>query len=94
MASRNDYYKEPYCPRFLRYAERPRKLMLRSIVVANMSSSVRKEQHDDLEKVGPVASTDVGIVPKSAEEKRLVRKIDLYLMPSIWVLYLLAVSLP
>jgi hypothetical protein len=29
---------------------------------------------------------------KSAEEKALVRKIDLYLMPSIWPLYLLAVS--
>jgi hypothetical protein len=29
---------------------------------------------------------------KSAEEKALVRKIDLYLMPSIWLLFLLAVS--
>lgn len=27
-------------------------------------------------------------------EKALVRKIDLYLMPSIWFLYLLAVSKP
>ena len=28
---------------------------------------------------------------KSPEEKALVRKIDLYLMPTIWILYLLAV---
>lgn len=57
-----------------------------------MSANIRKEQHDDLEKVGAITSSDLSTVPKSAEEKRLVRKIDLYLMPSIWFLYLLAVS--
>jgi hypothetical protein len=34
------------------------------------------------------------VAPKSAEEKALVRKIDLFLMPTIWLLYLLAVGLP
>jgi hypothetical protein len=59
-----------------------------------MSTNIRKEQHDDLEKVGVMTSSDVSSVPKSAEEKKLVRKIDLYLMPSIWFLYLLAASTP
>lgn len=56
-----------------------------------MSSSIKTEQQGDLEKVGVMTSSHASPVPKSAEEKRLVRKIDLYLMPSIWFLYLLAV---
>ena len=28
-------------------------------------------------------------VPQSAEEKKLVRKIDLFLMPILWIMYIL-----
>lgn len=31
-----------------------------------------------------------GYVPGTDEEKRLVRKIDLYLLPTIWLMYLLS----
>lgn len=30
---------------------------------------------------------DLGFVENTEEEKKLVRKIDLFLMPTIWVLY-------
>lgn len=59
-----------------------------------MSSHIREGQRDDLEKSDAITGSGVSTVPKSAEEKKLVRKIDLYLMPSVWFLYLLAVSAP
>lgn len=31
-----------------------------------------------------------GYVPGTDEEKRLVRKIDMYLLPTIWLMYLLS----
>ncbi|OAL02844.1 MFS transporter-like protein [Phaeosphaeriaceae sp. SRC1lsM3a] len=55
-----------------------------------MSSHIREGQRDDLEKSDAITGSGVSTVPKSAEEKKLVRKIDLYLMPSVWFLYLLA----
>lgn len=45
-----------------------------------------------VEKLGDAGSGGDETTVKSPEEKALVRKIDLYLMPSIWLLYLLAVS--
>lgn len=29
-------------------------------------------------------------VPNSAAEKRLVRKLDMYMMPTLWIMYILA----
>lgn len=31
-----------------------------------------------------------GYVPDTEEERKLVRKIDLYLLPAIWLMYLLS----
>lgn len=31
-----------------------------------------------------------GYIPDSQEERKLVRKIDLYLLPTIWLMYLLS----
>jgi hypothetical protein len=56
-----------------------------------MGSTIHEKQHDDVEKLGVITNDGDAIVPKSPEEMALVRKIDLYLMPSIWFLYLLAV---
>jgi hypothetical protein len=36
-----------------------------------------------------VAALD-GYIPDSQEERKLVRKIDLYLLPTIWLMYLLS----
>jgi hypothetical protein len=58
-----------------------------------MASTLREKHHNDVEKVdGDRTSVDVDTLTKSPEEKALVRKIDLYLMPLIFILYLLAVS--
>lgn len=50
--------------------------------------------HDDGANVDMAKNQeDVAIddyVPDSEEEKRLVRKIDLYLLPAIWGMYLLS----
>ena len=57
-------------------------------------SSVQKEKLGDVETLERVSGRkDLGdeVGSKSPEEKALVRKIDLYLMPTIWILYLLAV---
>lgn len=35
------------------------------------------------------ASQLANYVPDTEEEKRLVRKIDLYLMPILWIMYIL-----
>lgn len=46
--------------------------------------------------MSPVVSTEPELaealrryVPHSAEEKKLVRKIDLFLMPILWIMYIL-----
>jgi hypothetical protein len=57
-----------------------------------MARVLQEKLHDDGEKLGAATSQDIGKPVKSPEEKALVRKIDLYLMPAIWFLYLLAVS--
>jgi hypothetical protein len=51
-----------------------------------------QQKHDDAEKLGEITNGVDETFGKSLEEKALVRKIDLYLMPAIWLLYLLAVS--
>lgn len=40
------------------------------------------------QKTGDMAAN--GYVPGTDEEKRLVRKIDMYLLPTIWLMYLLS----
>jgi hypothetical protein len=57
-----------------------------------MAQSIQEKGVDYTGKVETATSSDEAISAKSAEEKALVRKIDMYLMPSIWFLYLLAVS--
>jgi hypothetical protein len=58
-----------------------------------MASAFQGKHHDDVEKVDvDRVSMEIGTSTKSPEEKALVRKIDLYLMPLIFILYLLAVS--
>jgi hypothetical protein len=57
-----------------------------------MTITYQEKEQDVVEKLGVVSSGGEETTVKSAEEKALVRKIDLYLMPTIWLLYLLAVS--
>jgi len=53
-----------------------------------------KQHSTEVEDVGPKTDnmrTEVdSYVPDTEEEKRLVRKIDLYLLPTIWIMYLLS----
>ncbi|KAH3911775.1 hypothetical protein HBI56_139450 [Parastagonospora nodorum] len=55
-----------------------------------MAQSLQEKGVDYAGQVETATSSDEEISVKSAEEKALVRKIDMYLMPSIWFLYLLA----
>jgi hypothetical protein len=57
-----------------------------------MTITYQEKEQDVVEKLGVVSSGGEETTVKSPEEKALVRKIDLYLMPTIWLLYLLAVS--
>jgi hypothetical protein len=58
-----------------------------------MGLADQEKERDVVEKLGVVSSNgEDETITKSPEEKALVRKIDLYLMPTIWILYLLAVS--
>ncbi|KAL2845092.1 major facilitator superfamily domain-containing protein [Aspergillus pseudodeflectus] len=52
------------------------------------SSSLEVEDVEG--KVGVSHSTVPGYVPDTEEEKKLVRKIDLYILPMMWVMYLLS----
>jgi hypothetical protein len=57
-----------------------------------MALTDQGKEQDVVEKMAVVSNGGDETIKKSPEEKALVRKIDLYLMPTIWVLYLLAVS--
>ena len=63
-----------------------------------MAPPYEEKQASDVEKLDVLpsdkATRELEAANKSPEEKALVRKIDLYLMPSIWFLYLLAVHTP
>lgn len=54
----------------------------------------QKQHSAEVEDIGPktvnLQSGVDGYVPGTDEEKRLVRKIDLYLLPTIWIMYLLS----
>ncbi|EFY99366.2 phthalate transporter [Metarhizium robertsii ARSEF 23] len=62
-----------------------------------MAGGDKTHSYDDVrEKMSPVVSTEPELaealrryVPHSAEEKKLVRKIDLFLMPILWIMYIL-----
>lgn len=64
---------------------------------AQMAGGDKTHSYDDVrEKMSPVVSTEPELaealrryVPHSAEEKKLVRKIDLFLMPILWIMYIL-----
>ena len=48
-------------------------------------------EHDDMVTKGNEASSqEDDYVPGSPEEKKLVRKIDLFLLPMMWIMYLLS----
>jgi len=55
---------------------------------------MEKELSTEVENVGTkdlgMHTAINGYVPGSEEEKKLVRKIDLYLLPTIWIMYLLS----
>jgi hypothetical protein len=57
-----------------------------------MSLICQEHRQDVTEKLEAITSGEDETPVKSLEEEALVRKIDLYLMPSIWLLYPLAVS--
>jgi hypothetical protein len=52
------------------------------------------EHHERIDPEGMnLKNTDSSIgayVPDTEEERKLVRKIDLYLLPTIWLMYLLS----
>ncbi|TVY38109.1 MFS transporter [Lachnellula occidentalis] len=59
-----------------------------------MDQMDQKQHSAEVEDVGPKSlnmhgAVD-GYIPDTDEEKRLVRKIDLYLLPTIWIMYLLS----
>lgn len=64
---------------------------------AQMAGGDKTHSYDVVrEKMSPVVSTEPELaealrryVPYSAEEKKLVRKIDLFLMPILWIMYIL-----
>lgn len=59
--------------------------------MAAIDTHDRKEcyEHDDSVLKDTVSETG-DYVPGSDAEKRLVRKIDLYLLPMMWIMYLLS----
>ena len=53
------------------------------------SAEVEYGDRTSVDQKHGTTATD-GYVPGTDEEKRLVRKIDLYLLPTIWLMYLLS----
>ena len=45
---------------------------------------------EDIGSKNPNRVIENGYVPDTEEEKRLVRKIDMYLLPTMWLMYLLS----
>lgn len=48
-----------------------------------------EEADHEVQKNNMVEAID-GYIPDSEEERKLIRKIDLYLLPTIWLMYLLS----
>jgi hypothetical protein len=71
-------------------------LTLRQVVDCSMARPMDKSESMEVEYVGPKYSdTDLngsgsGYIPDTEEEKKLVRKIDMYLLPTMWLMYLLS----
>ena len=55
-----------------------------------MSIDKSKSNMDDIKYVEEAEETEPADADRKAEEKALVRKIDLTLLPCIWVMYLLS----
>ena len=47
-------------------------------------------EHEDVVKMDDPSVEPDDYVPGSDEEKKLVRKIDLYILPMMWIMYLLS----
>lgn len=68
--------------------EAPR-MTLRTPSIPDDEKSSPQIQHGEVEDAAIVAELQ-GYVPGTAEEKRLVRKIDFVLLPILWWMYILA----
>lgn len=68
--------------------EAPR-MTLRTPSIPDDEKSSSQIQHGEVEYAAIVAALQ-GYVPGTAEEKRLVRKIDFVLLPILWWMYILA----
>jgi hypothetical protein len=55
-----------------------------------MSIDKSKNNMDDIKYVEEAEETEPASADRKAEEKALVRKIDLTLLPCIWIMYLLS----
>ncbi|GAM83037.1 hypothetical protein ANO11243_010230 [Dothideomycetidae sp. 11243] len=61
--------------------------------LARITGNMEKESNSHHEEAVSVDSAEQhidGYVPDTEEERKLVRKIDLYLLPAIWGMYLLS----
>jgi hypothetical protein len=55
-----------------------------------MSLDKSKSNMDDIKYIEEAEETEPVSVDRAAEEKALVRKIDISLLPCIWIMYLLS----
>ncbi|KAM3525307.1 hypothetical protein MY4038_007352 [Beauveria bassiana] len=56
-----------------------------------MEKQLECEHHDVLETSKSSSAMDTALTPEELEqEKKLVRKIDLYILPCMWFMYLLS----
>ena len=55
-----------------------------------MSIDKNKSNMDDIKYVEEAEETEPASADRKAEEKALVRKIDITLLPCIWIMYLLS----
>lgn len=65
-------------------------LIVAATAVTNMVSSLDLKQRDAEQIEYDAPSSHMDDEALKAEEKALVRKIDLYLLPTIWLMYLLS----
>ena len=76
---------------------RPLPCILVSLYIYTRKAAMTEQSHEYkrwAETIDDVAHTDgkndvsaIGFIEGTDEEKKLVRKVDLFLMPSIWILY-------
>jgi hypothetical protein len=55
----------------------------------NKKESVELKEHGGPAYDNELAESLRNFIPNTAEEKKLVRKVDLFLMPCLWIMYIL-----